>query len=135
MLSLKIFLFLSSISLTFSTQHRNKNFEPYVRFKAFQCTSSNITITDFKCFIKAHSRRNTTMNIFVNIKKPIYDVKARYDYRAKYLSNSQRAIINVTLEVCSILNGTGSNPVFNWIMGMMPELKSLVHRCPYRVSL
>lgn len=97
------------------------------------CWSSNKTLSGHKCFVKAYSRKNTTMNVFVNLTRPLFDVKARYDLTYKYLTNSQRSIINSTIEICEFLNGTGSNPVFKWIVGLMENFKHLLHECPYEV--
>jgi len=40
----------------------------------------------------------------------------------------------VTFEACPVLNGTANNPVFQWVMGNLPNLKKVLHACPYKVS-
>lgn len=40
----------------------------------------------------------------------------------------------MTFEACSLLNGTANNPVFQWVMGNLPDLKKVLHACPYKVS-
>lgn len=116
-------------------QAARKHFEPYIRYTSIKCTSSNKTICDFKCFIKAYSRRNTTLNVIVNISRPLFKVTARFDYSIKSLANSKRSVINSTFDVCTYLNGTTSNPVFKWIIGVLPGIEVLLHPCPYQVSL
>ena len=125
-----LFLFFVQVS---SLRRQKQTFEPYSRFKSVKCHTSNITVVDFKCFIKANSRRNTTLNMIANITRPVFTSIGRYDFRSKSISNSQRSIINATVDLCSFLNGTKSNPVAEWILGMMPELKKLIHPCPYQV--
>lgn len=41
--------------------------------------------------------------------------------------------INSTFEVCQVLNGTNSNPVFKWILDAVSETipKDFFHPCPY----
>ncbi|CAH1733836.1 unnamed protein product [Chironomus riparius] len=134
MLKSKFFLLFLYFSMNFAARVQKQNLEPYSRFKSIHCNSSNITVSGYKCYIKAFSRTNTTTNIFVNLTRPVHSFNVRYDLRFKSLSNSQRSIINTTLEVCSILNGTGSNPVYKWFIGMMPELEELLHPCPYKVG-
>ena len=132
----KIFLILIFL-IFFShliTSARIKNTDPYMRFTSIKCQSSNKTLSGFKCFIKANSQRNTTLNVFVNITRPLFRVKCCYDLNYKSLSISQRSIINVTFEACSLLNGTASNPVFNLVMSNTPDLLRAVHACPYKVS-
>ena len=133
MSSFKIFVFILYSSQIFGSRQQNQNFEPFSRFKSVKCTATNISVSSFDCFVKAYSQRNTTLNVIVNFSKPLNIINIRYDFRAKSLSNSQRSIINATCEVCSILNGTASNPVYQWLLGMMPELKQSIHPCPYQV--
>lgn len=119
------------IHLTMSV--RRKNLEPFIRFTGVKCHSSNKSVSFYKCFIKAYSQRNTTLNSITNLTRPVFDVKFSYDLTYKSLSNSYRSIINVTFEACSLLNGTANNPVFHWLMSNIPDLKDVVHACPYKV--
>jgi hypothetical protein len=118
-----------------STSSLKQELEPYMRFTNVKCLTSNISVSGFKCFIKSYSRRNTTLNVFVNLTKSIHDIKVRYDLRYKSLSNAQRSIINTTIEVCSFLNGTDTNPVFKWLIGVIPNLSTFLHPCPYQVCV
>ena len=130
-----IFITISLILLShLATSARIKNTEPYMRFTSTNCHSSNKSVSGYKCYIKANSQRNTTLNVFVNLSRPLFYVKFSYDLNYKTVSNSQRSIINVTFEACSMLNGTAANPVFNWVMSNMPDLQKAVHACPYKVS-
>jgi hypothetical protein len=129
------FLLLSAIFLEISAvPARRQNTVPYVRFTSAKCDSSNKSVSGYKCYIKAYSRKNTTLNVFVNLTKPIFKLAFNYDLTYKSISNSYRSIINVTFEACSMLNGTAENPVFKWIMGNLPDLKTALHACPYKVS-
>lgn len=112
-----------------------QNLDPYMRYTNVKCLTSNATISSFKCFIKSYSRYNSTLNIFVNLTRSIFDIKVRYDFRHKSLSNSQRSIINSTVDICQFLNGTITNPIFKWIIGMVPKLEKLLHTCPYEVCI
>ncbi|KAL7011601.1 hypothetical protein ACKWTF_014344 [Chironomus riparius] len=134
MFNLNFITVLNLFSIILATRVRNNSFEPYSRFTKILCSSSNVTISEFKCFIKAYSQKNTTLNISVNISRPIFDVKAQYNFGSRSLSNSQRSMINVTIDFCEVLNGTGTNPVFNWLIGMVSELK-ILHPCPYKVCM
>ena len=131
----KLFVFILCFSQILGSRPQNQNIEPFSRFNSVKCTASEISVSSFNCFVKAYSQRNTTLNFIVNISKPLFDLNIRYDFRTKSLSNSQRSLINATFEVCSILNGTGSNPVFQWIIGLTPGLKKMLHHCPYQVCL
>ena len=133
MSNFKLFLLIFYFFQSFASRIQKQNFDPYSRYKSINCSASLITLSSFECFVKAYSRTNTTLNIIANISRPIYFVKIQFDLRAKSLSNSERSIINVTFESCSILNGTMSNPVYHWVMGMMPALKQILHPCPYQV--
>jgi hypothetical protein len=133
MLLFRIVVFFTILSICCAARKQKQNSEPYNRFKSTKCTSSNISLSGYKCFIKSYSRSNTTLNVLVNLTIPVNFVKLNYDFTYKSLSNSQRSIINATFELCAILNGTGSNPVFKWIIGMMPQLAELLHPCPYQV--
>lgn len=133
MFSFKLNFIIFTINLTFGSRIRLNDFEPYARFTTVQCSSSNVTVSDFKCFVKAYSRKNTSLNLLLNISRPIYDIKARYEYRSKSIANAYRSLINVTIDICKVLNGTNSNPVFNWLMGMIPDLKVMLHPCPLEV--
>ncbi|KAL7011599.1 hypothetical protein ACKWTF_014342 [Chironomus riparius] len=133
MLAIKLFIISVILSERVSTAARIQNSQPYLRFKSIKCNSSNKTISGYKCFIKAYSRTNTTINVFVNLTEPHFKADLNYDLTYKSLSNSYRSIINVTYEICSILNGTGSNPVFQWVVGHIPNLREILHVCPYKV--
>lgn len=128
-----LFIILVAFCFILTMSRRNHQLEPYFIYKSVKCTSSNITLSGFKCFVKAYSRTNATLNIFVNISKPVFKAYVTYDHRYKSLSNSQRSIINSTSEVCSILNGTENNIVFKWIIEQIPILGSILHPCPYQV--
>lgn len=126
----KIFLLFVIFSNIFPLK---QDLDPYMRYTNVKCLTSNCSMSGFKCFIKSYSRLNTTLNVFVNLTKPLFDLKVRYDFRHKSLSNSQRSIINSTVDVCSFLNGTDTNPIFKWILGVVPNLAKLLHPCPYEV--
>ena len=117
----------------FAARTQKQELEPYSRFRSIQCSSSNLTLTVLTCFVKAYSRKVTTITVNVNITRPLYSANLHYEFRSKSISNSQRSIINVTFNICSILNGTGSNPVFQWLIGHVPQFKSIVHPCPFLV--
>ncbi|CAH1733837.1 unnamed protein product [Chironomus riparius] len=130
------FLILSSILLiNCGSPARKTTSYPYIRFTAMKCLSSSKSVSSFDCYVKAYSRTNTTMNVFVNLTRPIFAAKARYDLTYKYLTNSQRSIINSTLEICEFLNGTSANPVFKWIVGFMKNFDQMLHACPYTGNL
>lgn len=131
---LKFLVTFLMILMIFSSPVHKQNSDPYVRLKSIKCDASNESVSGYNCFIKAHSRTNTTMNIFVNLTRPIYSTKISYGLTYKSLSNSQRTIINVSYELCSVLNGSDSNPVFQWVMGNLPALQKYIHACPYEVK-
>lgn len=130
----KLFIFFIIFqSASLINPRRRFNFEPYIRYTGIKCWSSNSSISSYTCFIKSYSRDNSTLNICLNLTRPIFNVKGRYDMTFKYLTNSQRSIINATLEICEHFNGTISNPVLKWILGMNRNLDRLIHPCPYKV--
>lgn len=129
-------IFIVSFLILFSslaTSAKIQNFEPYQRLTSLKCQSSNKSVSGYKCFVKANSRKNTTLNVFVNFTRPLFVIKISYDLTFKSISNSYRSIINVTFEACSLLNGTANNLVFHWIMENFPDLRQLLHACPYKV--
>jgi len=88
----KLFKTLSSLAFSFVSKMFAKNIllfaiillicctiqisSKFFKFRSIKCTSSNKTLqSDFKCFLKAYSRRNTTLNIIATITDPIYDMK------------------------------------------------------------
>ena len=133
MCSIKVFLLILALLINLTSPARKATIYPYIRFTKIKCLSSSNSLSGYDCFVKAYSRTNTTINIFVNLTRPLYSVKARYDLTYKYLTNSQRSIINSTLEICEFLNGTTSNPVFKWIVGFMKNFDQMLHTCPYTV--
>lgn len=135
MLNFKNFILIFYFSLVFAPRARKQDLEPYSRFKSIKCLSSNSSVSNFKCIIKAYSQINTTTSIFVTLSKPVFLVYVRFDFRHRSLSNSQRSIINVTFEICSILNGTQTNPVYKWIIGLLPGMEKYLHPCPFKVLL
>lgn len=132
---IETFLIFSLFLVMSNTSKKPRNIEPYFIYKSVKCTTSKITISNVKCFVKAYSRTNATLNVYANLTRSIYSMNVMYDHSYRSLSNSQRSIINVTTEICSILNGTASNPVLEWVRGMIKELDSVLHPCPYEVSL
>jgi hypothetical protein len=133
MFIIKIMVLFVTFLLIYSAPARKQNLEPYVRFRSIKCSSSNKSLSGYKCYIKAYSQKNTTLNIFFNLTKPAFKLIFNYDLTLKSISNSYRSIINVTYELCSVLNGTAENPIFQWTIGNFPDFKRLMHRCPYKV--
>ena len=133
MSSIKLIVLALQLLKIFAARTQRQDLEPYSRFRSIQCSSSNISLTVLTCFVKAYSRKVTTITVNVNITRPLYSANLHYEFRSKSISNSQRSIINVTFNICSILNGTGSNPVFQWLIGHVPQLKESLHPCPYLV--
>jgi hypothetical protein len=111
-----------------STGHSN--------IKMMTCNSSNKTLLYYKCFAKAYSRKNQTMNILVSLAKPVYEVSIALEMSYKTTTSpNYRTIINATVDVCGYLNGTNSNPLGKWYFGILRESlpENLLHPCPYTV--
>ncbi|KAG5667596.1 hypothetical protein PVAND_015572 [Polypedilum vanderplanki] len=73
------------------------------------------------------------MSIQVKLTRPIFKAVMNYEISYKVRSNFYQTIINVTFNVCEVLNGTADNPMFQWIIGFMsPNFKTLLHSCPYK---
>ena len=134
MLNSKVFFIILTFTAVLFAARRKESPEPYLRYRSIKCAGSPKSVSSFKCYIKAYGRKNTTLNIISNLTRPFYRSYITYDWNYKSLSNSLRSIINATTEVCQFLNGTGNHPVMNWIFGMMPSLKNIIHPCPYEVN-
>jgi len=121
--------------LIYCFDHVTQKSSKVLKFKSIKCSSSNKTLApDYKCFIKAYSRRNTTINMSGTIMSPIYDAKGHllltYEYMKK---GNPRTMINATADVCSFLNGTKSDVLMKWVIGIIGHYMpaGLVHSCPY----
>jgi len=105
-----------------------------IKFKSMTCSSSNKTISpDFSCFIKTAAGK-TTMNMIFNVTKPVYNFKIRYDVTRGATDESEaRTIINVTMRMCSFLNGTIRDPASKWIITKLKKSfkPGFLHSCPY----
>lgn len=106
-----------------------------MRLTGIKCGSSNKTVSDYKCFFKANSRTNTTINVFENMMRPIFYLYLSYDLiiDTRHIQNARSSML--LFDICSILNGTGSNPVFHWMLGNLPDLQDVLHSCPYKVKV
>jgi len=106
----------------------------YYKFHAMTCSSSNKTISPaYSCFIKTAAGK-TTMNIRANVTTPIYSLKIRYDVTHEASKeNVERTVLNVTLDICSFLNGTNKDPASKWFFKLLGKsfVKGFLHPCPY----
>lgn len=106
----------------------------YNKFTWVKWTASNISASSYKCFLKAYSRRNVTVTVFANISRSLYDYKMRHELLFSDIGNAKRTIINETIDMCAFLNGTNTNVLFKWIVGVLDaNFKKYVHPCPYFV--
>jgi len=121
------------------------------KYTDVKCASSNKTISSELplCFIKAYSRRNSTLNIILRTLIPVYQLmvsfklnisiinllilQLRYDLSHSTTTNSYRSVINTTIDVCSFLNGTEANVATKWIIDQLKESigSRFFHSCPY----
>jgi hypothetical protein len=106
--------------------------------KMMTCNSSNKTILpDYKCFAKAYSRNNQTMNVLMFFPKPVYEAFVALEVSYKTTTSpNYRTLINSTIDVCGFLNGTNNNPLVKWFFSVIRESlpKNFLHPCPYIVS-
>jgi hypothetical protein len=107
------------------------------KFKSAYCNSSTKTIfPNFTCFVKPVSRDVSTMNVRGHLRRPIY--KAYFDYQIFYRRHSvySRQVIHVKkIEACSVVNGTNTNVLFSWLVGLLiaSAPPGIIHPCPYSV--
>lgn len=110
--------------------------EPYRKFTSIKCESTNKSITSLKCFLKMITRRNISFNVLANISRPLNKFKMQYELLFNDIGNTKRLIINETIDLCPFLDGTNTNPVMKWLIGIMSaSLKEIIHPCPYFVRL
>lgn len=53
--------------------------EQTLRYTKIECSSSNISVNGYFCFIKAYSRIVTTLNFGVNVTKPLNFINVCFD--------------------------------------------------------
>jgi hypothetical protein len=109
------------------------------KFKSVFCNSSNETIfMNYTCFLKAVSRDVSTMNIRVHLRKPLYKIYFDYEVFYQRLSVYKRQVISVKkTEICSVVNGTNTNILFSWLVGLVQSSlpPGIYHPCPYEVKI
>lgn len=100
---------------------------------SFKCSSSNKTLSSYKCFAKSYSRTHSTFNILFNITRPLTNVKAHVDIQMKSITPFYNSVINTTLDICGFLNGTSKNIATKWFFDIMTSSfpPGYIHPCPY----
>jgi hypothetical protein len=69
-----VFILFSCIHVIEGAKRR----EPVARFKNARCSTSNITMSpNYGCFVKAYNRKVAKLNVFVDVKKPVYEITVR----------------------------------------------------------
>jgi hypothetical protein len=144
----KLWLALTLISFVMVTQFTCIKVS---RIKSVKCSSSNKSLSFYNCFVLTHNFANTTLNIESNLTRPTYDAKVNktslifkrflkiflqfslvISFKAPKESN--RTIINTTVEICEVLNGTSNHPATKFFLEVSNNLLSqnLLHHCPYQ---
>lgn len=130
------FLLLVILSLLIPSIPTAKKKEEFVkgrRFTALECRPENTSIAIHYCYIKAISRRVTTLNVGLTFIKPLkrqFNVQFVENYR---YGNIYREVINThKLDFCGLMGNSLSNP---FVSSIMNEVKAsapqLFHKCPY----
>lgn len=107
------------------------------RWMGINCTASNITVTNYSCFVKNYGEWNTTLNGEGFIKKPISHLSGSYEIG---FSKDIRGPYNVFLKhsfekLCDVLGSALKFPVVVWALDKIGgSLNSLIHPCPYEVG-
>jgi hypothetical protein len=135
---LNYFIVILTFFVYFSFEAKNKeNFTSGVRLTSAKCESDNTTFRFTFCNLKPVSRKVVVLNLglefLVPYPKPIYSqIIVFYRY-----GNIFREIINThKIEMCELIDGTASNPIFKlifeWINSAAPDF---LHKCPYTGKL
>lgn len=128
-MDLNFFIFFSLLTFIFAA---NPYEDAWLKFTSAKCSSSGKTMTQ-KCFIKAYSRKNSTLNVLVNITSQINEAKVNFEVRHKSLSNYYRTIINITFDFCKAMENK-DNILMNWLLQLWSEnFRNNLHKCPYKV--
>ncbi|KAG5668974.1 hypothetical protein PVAND_016878 [Polypedilum vanderplanki] len=91
---IKVFIILTT---NFAANSRD---EPLVKFTSVKCTSTKSIIS--KCFVKAYSRKNTTLNVYLNITKEFKELNVNFMIQYRHLIPQYRTIVNVTFDFCRV---------------------------------
>lgn len=127
-----IFFTLLSIKLTKSNR-KLQVFNNGTRFRSIECRADNYTSSIKYCFIKAFSRRVTTLNVGIKqirpANKPVF-VQMVLFYR---YGNVYREVIDTKKrEWCSIMEGLTTHLFFMQIIRQIKDSAAAVlHKCPY----
>ncbi|KAL7012337.1 hypothetical protein ACKWTF_014786 [Chironomus riparius] len=131
-----IFLTLNTIASILCNQ-KNPSLIYASRFRSIECDADNYTTSVGFCYIKAVSRRVTTLNVhFKNLKpsfKPLY-VRMILYYR---YGNIYREVIDTKrVEWCSIMEGMTAHLFLMQTINQIMEIAGkAIHKCPYEVDI
>jgi hypothetical protein len=109
----------------------NSQDEPVVKFTSAKCTSTNTSL-NYKCFVKAYSRKNSTLNASFNITRELTEASMNFEVRYRAM-NQFRTIINMTLDFCGAMKSR-NNLMVNWLLNVWSDnFRNNLHECPYKI--
>lgn len=133
LMDLKFLLVFQLLFFSAATCENQKNFVNGTRFQSINCQANNSTLIINYCFIKAISRKVTTINIGLSflkpVNKPIYVLfSLNYRYGLIY-----REVINTKKqEWCEIMEGKSTHLYITQTINQIKETAPhLIHKCPY----
>jgi Protein of unknown function (DUF1091) len=128
-----ILIFLNSVTCQRSATEKDKQAKYVFRFRAADCKSyDNYTMAFKYCYVKAVSRKVTTLNFGYEYAKPMYNFYVQVIINYRY-GNIYREIGNTKLmDWCPMMKNSNMNPILNMIVDICGnELKKVLHQCPY----
>jgi hypothetical protein len=120
--------------VNFAPAARQKEpFETGFRFRSVKCTTDNVTAFTNFCFLKAISRRFTTLNISFNFTRPLdRPIDVQQIFRKKLTQSYHTMIDTKRVEWCDIMEGKGRNIVLQLVIDMVKgSAPGIFHKCPY----
>lgn len=121
------------------------------RFRDAKCSSSNKTMS-VKCFVKAHNRNTSYLNVLANFHTPAYTAwvwnliyfgsflincchKLNFSLALRSVTTNYRTLITLSGDVCKFLNGTKNNKPAEWLLNILFQERAseLFHPCPFTV--
>ena len=103
------------------------------RFRGVNCSSYEKFIAEFTfCYVKAYSRKVTTLNFGINFKKPLKHVFVQLFAYYRYGNIYREIVSSQKINWCEIMEGAGYNLFFKMMIDVIAQsIPGLFHKCPY----
>jgi hypothetical protein len=131
-LTLNHIILLCLVNLAPAARQQEK-FETGIRFRSLKCAADNVTAFMNFCFLKAVSRRFTTLNVSFNLTRPLdRPIDVQQIFRKKLTQSYHTLIDTKRVEWCDIMEGKGRNIMLQLLINMVKgSTPGIFHKCPY----